>query len=125
MNEGTEKTNVLENKVGGVEVSGNNEESISDVVADANEQMEIALKSAQKEISGVENGKEGLSSEEINKRIEKEERVYKKAIDFRTTKYEKSHKEPLDKRLFDLSIKEENEHHKAKIEFLNKIPKID
>ena len=42
MNEGIEKTNVLEKSVEGAEVSGNNEQSVSDVIVDANEQMENA-----------------------------------------------------------------------------------
>ena len=125
MNEGIEKTNVLEKSVEGAEVSGNNEQSVSDVIVDANEQMENALKSAQKEISSVENGKEGLSSEEINKRIKKAEVDHQKEIDRLKRKYERDHKESYAKNAFDRGIKEENEHYDAKIKFLNKIPKID
>lgn len=52
MKEGIEKGDGIKKTVEGVD-----DQSISSVVAKANEQMELALESAQKEISSVENGK--------------------------------------------------------------------
>lgn len=75
-------------------------------------------------VLGVENKNEnsGLSSEEIAKRIIKEEDRHQKEMDRIKVKYENSNKEDIDKKILDIGLKREDDSYNNKITFLNKIP---